>query len=70
MAFSRSYPNFILGYSDHTLPDPSMTSLTTAYLLGAVVIEKHFTHDKTLSGNDHYHAMDVVDLSVYSTCSQ
>ena len=59
----RSYPNFILGYSDHTLPDPTMTSLTTAYLLGAVVIEKHFTHDKTLPGNDHYHAMDVEDLS-------
>ena len=56
---------FPLGYSDHTLPDPSMTSLTTAYLLGAVVIEKHFTYDKSLSGNDHYHAMDVVDLFTF-----
>ena len=61
----RAYPNFILGYSDHTLPDTSMTSLTTAYLLGAVVIEKHFTHDKSLPGNDHYHAMDVDDLSQF-----
>jgi N-acetylneuraminate synthase len=26
------------------------------------VIEKHFTHDKSLPGNDHYHAMDVNDL--------
>ena len=25
-------------------------------LLGAKVIEKHFTLDKTLKGNDHYHA--------------
>jgi N-acetylneuraminate synthase len=39
-----------------------MTVLCTAYLLGACVIEKHFTHDKSLPGNDHYHAMDVDDL--------
>jgi sialic acid synthase SpsE len=58
----RAYPHLIIGYSDHTLPDESMTPLVAAYLLGAVVIEKHFTHDKTLPGNDHYHAMDVQDL--------
>jgi len=56
------YPNKIIGYSDHTLPDNAMTSLVIAHLLGAVIIEKHFTHDKTLEGNDHYHAMDVNDL--------
>ena len=33
-----------------------MMTLATAYLLGAEVIEKHFTLDKTLPGNDHYHA--------------
>ncbi|MBL8348999.1 MAG: N-acetylneuraminate synthase family protein [Burkholderiaceae bacterium] len=58
----RAYPELVLGYSDHTLPDEAMTALTTAHLLGAAVIEKHFTHDKTLPGNDHYHAMDVHDL--------
>lgn len=58
----RAYPELLLGYSDHTLPDPHMLSLISAHLLGAVVIEKHFTHDKTLPGNDHYHAMDVDDL--------
>jgi N-acetylneuraminate synthase len=26
------------------------------------VLEKHFTHDKSLPGNDHYHAMDKEDL--------
>ncbi|MFR6392601.1 MAG: N-acetylneuraminate synthase family protein [Roseburia sp.] len=35
--------------------------IKTAYNLGAVVIEKHFTLDKTLKGNDHYHAMDPDD---------
>ena len=35
----------------------------TAYTLGAQVIEKHYTLDKTLSGNDHYHAMDEKDAA-------
>ena len=56
------YPGNLVGYSDHTLPDEFMTSLVTAYLLGAIVIEKHFTDDKSLPGNDHYHAMDKKDL--------
>ena len=59
----KAYPEHIIGYSDHTLPDSDMTSLATAFILGAVIIEKHFTHDKTLPGNDHYHAMDVEDLT-------
>jgi sialic acid synthase SpsE len=57
-----SFPDCIIGYSDHTLPDDQMSSLVTAYLLGAVVIEKHFTNDKSLPGNDHYHSMDYHDL--------
>ena len=50
------YPEYTIGFSDHTLPDECMTILTTAYLFGANIIEKHFTLDKTLPGNDHYHA--------------
>ena len=57
------YPELLLGYSDHTLPNEQMTSLISAHLLGAVVLEKHFTLDKTLPGNDHYHAMDEKDLA-------
>lgn len=56
------YPDLPIGFSDHTLPDECMTVLTTAYLLGADVIEKHFTLDKTLQGNDHYHAGDPNDF--------
>jgi N-acetylneuraminate synthase len=58
----RAFPRALIGYSDHTTPDPEMSVLMTAVLLGAVVLEKHFTHDKTLPGNDHYHAMDRRDL--------
>ena len=55
------FPNAITGYSDHTLPE-SMDTCLYAWLLGAKIIEKHFTHDKSLPGNDHYHAMDKKDL--------
>ena len=59
----RLFPDIKIGYSDHTMPDETMTILTTAYLLGAEVIEKHFTLDKTLTGNDHYHAGDPEDFA-------
>lgn len=58
----RCFPQLKIGYSDHTLPDETMTILTTAYLYGAEIIEKHFTLDKTLIGNDHYHAGDSKDF--------
>ena len=57
----RLFPDAVPGYSDHTLPK-DMHTLEVATLLGATVLEKHFTHDKTLPGNDHYHAMDKDDL--------
>jgi sialic acid synthase SpsE len=55
------FPEKIIGYSDHTLPR-DMKTAELAFLLGAKIIEKHFTHDKSLPGNDHYHAMDKNDL--------
>jgi N-acetylneuraminate synthase len=64
-ALKKIYPKNLIGYSDHTLPCESMVSLTTAVQLGAVIIEKHFTHDKSIPGNDHYHAMDVEDLKCF-----
>ena len=60
----RKFPKTIPGYSDHTLPR-EMEVLKIANLLGAVVLEKHFTHDKSLPGNDHYHAMDKDDLKLF-----
>jgi sialic acid synthase SpsE len=55
------FPRHVVGYSDHTLPE-DMSTLEIAWLLGASILEKHFTHDKSLVGNDHYHAMDKEDL--------
>ncbi|UOR11319.1 N-acetylneuraminate synthase family protein [Halobacillus amylolyticus] len=63
LTLKNKYPNVIIGYSDHTKPDEDADVIKTAYNLGALVIEKHFTLDKSLPGNDHYHAMDTEDAS-------
>ena len=61
----RLFPNRMIGYSDHTMPEVDMLTVTTAVTLGARIVEKHFTHDKSLLGNDHYHAMDINDLKIF-----
>lgn len=58
----KDFPDVRVGFSDHVAPDSTMMTLATAYMLGAEVIEKHFTLDKTLQGNDHYHAGDPEDF--------
>ena len=55
----KDFPDVRVGFSDHVAPDDTMMTLAVAYMLGAEVIEKHFTLDKTLPGNDHYHSMDI-----------
>jgi N-acetylneuraminate synthase len=64
LALKNAFPQNLIGYSDHTLPQ-DMKVCEMATLLGSVIIEKHFTHDKTLPGNDHYHAMDKDDLKLF-----
>lgn len=59
--FSNKYEKIYIGYSDHTKPDKDYEVIKTAYNLGAITIEKHYTLDKTLKGNDHYHGMDPID---------
>lgn len=61
----RKFPDFLIGYSDHTLPTNMNEVLTAAWLLGACVLEKHFTYDKAVPGNDHYHAMDENDIKQF-----
>jgi len=46
----------LVGYSDHT---PGIVIPLGAVSLGACVIEKHFTDDKTRAGPDHPFAMNV-----------
>lgn len=60
-SLKAKYPDCYIGYSDHTKPTADCDIVKCAYALGAQLIEKHYTLDKTLKGNDHFHGMDPVD---------
>jgi len=60
-----AFPGYPVGYSDHTEPSEDMLEVIMAVLSGACIVEKHFTLDKRLPGNDHYHAMDPADLKKF-----
>lgn len=59
----------VIGYSDHVAPsaDGSLPALDMASIMGARVIEKHFTDNREGIGNDHYHAFDEALLREYVT---
>ncbi len=61
VTLKEQFPDAIIGYSDHTKPLPGADVQKTACSLGGIVLEKHYTLNKTLKGNDHYHAMDPDD---------
>lgn len=46
----KEFPQFTIGYSDHT---KGVDSCIFAAVMGAKVIEKHFTYDKNADGPDH-----------------
>lgn len=50
LTLKNAYPQHKIGYSDHTI---GIWAALTAVALGAEVIEKHFTLDKSLPGTDH-----------------
>jgi len=53
-----------VGYSDHTL---GIEAPIAAIALGATVIEKHFTLDKSLEGPDHKASLDPQELKTMVT---
>lgn len=65
-SLAASFPNNIIGYSDHTLPN-DMFNLLISVTLGSKIVEKHFTLNKKLKGNDHYHSMDKNDLIKFNS---
>jgi N-acetylneuraminate synthase len=62
-ALRDAFPHTIIGYSDHTQPQDSELACPLAVALGARIIEKHYTLDKSLSEDDHYHAVDTAGLT-------
>lgn len=59
-ALQENFPSLQIGYSDHTKGHVSTDAIYAAYILGARVIEKHFTLTPEKSGNDHYHSLNEV----------
>ena len=54
------FPKYLIGYSDHTL---GIDVATFSRLFGSKCIEKHFTHDKTLTvSRDHRLSLDSEDF--------
>jgi N,N'-diacetyllegionaminate synthase len=51
-----------VGFSDHT---PNNKSAILSVAMGATVIEKHFTLDKTMPGPDHKASADPIDFKLY-----
>ena len=62
---AQTFPDTTIGWSDHIPPEQEGLSLLTAWFAGADILEKHFTLNKTLPGNDHYHAFDPDDLRAF-----
>lgn len=52
-ALKREFPEFVIGYSDHTM---TIDACLFAAVMGAQIIEKHFTYDKNAEGPDHMHS--------------
>lgn len=56
---AETFPNYPVGYSDHTL---GCAAAAAATALGAAVIEKHFTLDRTKMGMDNNMATEPAEM--------
>ncbi|MBE3138372.1 MAG: N-acetylneuraminate synthase family protein, partial [Actinobacteria bacterium] len=55
----REFPSAIIGYSGH---DNGILAPVIAYMLGATVVEKHFTLNHSWKGTDHKFSLEPVGL--------
>jgi sialic acid synthase len=58
-SFKREFPNVTVGLSDH---QSGVALAPVAYVLGARVIEKHFTLNRAWKGTDHAFSLEPVGL--------
>ncbi len=58
--YREAFPKVVAGLSSH---DNGIAMATAAYVLGARVIEKHFTLDRTMRGTDHSFSLEPLGLS-------
>jgi N-acetylneuraminate synthase/sialic acid synthase len=53
--YRERYPEIVIGYSGH---DNSISMPLVAYMLGARVVEKHFTLNRVMKGTDHIFSLE------------
>jgi len=56
----NKFPSTVIGFSSH---DNGIAMSVAAYALGARIIEKHFTLNRTLKGTDHAFSLEPQGLS-------
>ena len=54
-SYVQHFPDAVIGYSGH---ENGIAMSNVAYVLGARVIEKHFTLDRTMKGTDHAFSLE------------
>ncbi|HEV2592455.1 MAG TPA: N-acetylneuraminate synthase family protein [Gaiellaceae bacterium] len=54
-AYAAEFPQAVVGFSSH---DNGIAMPVAAYVLGAYVVEKHFTLNRTMKGTDHAFSLE------------
>ena len=57
--FRERFPRAVIGFSSH---DNGISMPVAAYMLGARIVEKHFTLNRTSKGTDHAFSLEPVGL--------
>jgi N-acetylneuraminate synthase/sialic acid synthase len=57
--FNREFPEVVIGFASH---DSGIAMALVAYVLGARVVEKHFTLNRAMRGTDHAFSLEPVGM--------
>ncbi len=57
--YREKYPDVVIGYSGH---DNGIAMPVAAYMLGARIIEKHFTLNRAMKGTDHRFSLEPIGM--------
>ena len=57
--FREQFPDIVIGFASH---DSGIAMALVAYILGARVVEKHFTLNRAMKGTDHAFSLEPVGL--------
>jgi N-acetylneuraminate synthase/sialic acid synthase len=62
VSMRQEFPDIVIGLSDH---QHGLAMAVAAYALGALIFEKHFTHDHTARGTDHAFSLEPTAMAQY-----